>query len=52
MLLETYSLKILFNGMASAKCIVVPLISNVVFLMYVNFITFGFKGSIFVVSFI
>jgi hypothetical protein len=30
-LLETYSLRKLFNGIASAKCIVVPLISNVIF---------------------
>ncbi len=52
MLLETYSLNFLFYGIASVKCIMVPLISNAVFLMYVNLITFGFKGSMFVVSFI
>ncbi len=46
------SLKNIFNGIASAECIMVPLILNVIFLMYVNFITFGFRMSMFVVSFI
>ncbi len=41
--------KFLFNGIASAKCIVVPLMLNLVFLVYANFMIFGFKGSTFVI---
>ncbi len=37
----------LFNGIAIVKCIVVPLMLNVTFHVYVNFMTFGFKGSAF-----
>jgi hypothetical protein len=33
----------LFNGMASAKCIVVPLMLNATFLVYANFNFLGFK---------
>ncbi len=43
------SIIFLFNEIASAECIIVPLILNVVFLIYVNFMTFGFKGSTFVI---
>jgi hypothetical protein len=37
-------LKVLFIGIASVECIVVPSILNVVFHVYVNFIIIGFKG--------
>ncbi len=42
--------RFLFNGIASAKCIVVPLMLNVTFHVYVNFMTFGFEGSTFGVT--
>ncbi len=41
-----------FNGIANAKCIIVPLMLNVVFLVYANFMIFGFKGSTFVICLI
>ncbi len=37
-------LNFLSKSIASAKCIVVLLMLNVVFDVYVNFIIFGFKG--------
>ncbi len=37
------SLQILFNGMASAECIVVSLMLNATFLVYANFKILGFK---------
>jgi hypothetical protein len=40
------------NGITSAKCIIMPLILNVTFPMYVNFMIFGFKGSAFVICLI
>ncbi len=39
--------RFLFNGIASEKYIVVPLMLNVTFHVYVKFMTFGFKGSTF-----
>jgi len=38
-----------FILITSAKCIIVPLILNVIFPMYVNFMIFGFKGLAFVI---
>ncbi len=41
--------RFLFNGITNAKCIIVSLMLNVIFLVYANFIIVGFKGSAFVI---